>query len=425
MFRRGIVTAGSLGALVFLACGHAEIDGTALDGVVDTSSTDPQANGGACEGPAKLEPVDPASLPACCEGAGHCLAKDKVPGKVRRALAECPGGYCVPDLFLRGQTPATCTAFGKPGACASKCIPQVTANATLLQQDTCAGGELCAPCISPLNKQPTGICELGKESAPNDCSGTDAAAPPPTKCPHEGPPVIDPLTLPSCGTVAGSHCLDAKLVAPATASKLAKCDTGLCVPDTLIASGGQFIPATCASLGGAEGRCLHVSLPDVGKQADKLPQATCAARELCAPCFSPIDGADTGVCHVSCDPGPKAPPYVFPSCCTLDGKPRGRCVPSTSVSATERENLSRDVCTSTSDICVPGENLDATFKPAPCTEFSAVYLGNYEGVCLSNCLKFSGLEALAIGRGKCDAIHQCVPCKSPTGTPTGAPGCAP
>jgi hypothetical protein len=425
MARRTLIAVLTFGAAIIVACEPADIEGSGLAGTFTIASPTEPTSAGVCEGPEKLEAVDPATLPSCCDGA-HCLAKEKVPGKVRRSLAECPGGYCVPDAFLRsgGAAPATCTAFGKPGACASKCIPEVAKNVDRLLQDTCGAGDLCAPCINPLTNTVTGICELGKPST-GGCNDAPAAAGPPPKCPHEGPPVIDPMTLPSCGEGAGAHCLDAKLVAPAMAGKLAKCPTGLCVPDTFIASGGQFIPATCASLGGGEGRCMSEVLPDIGAQRDRLPRSTCGGRELCAPCFSPVDGSDTGACRISCDPGPKKPPYLFPSCCTLAGTPRGRCVPSATIDAKERENLEADVCTSSADLCVPGENLDDKFVPQACSAFSVAYLGNYAGVCLSNCLHFSGLSALAVAKGSCDDLHQCVPCKSPTGTPTGAPGCTP
>lgn len=424
------ILGGVLVAAIVVACEPADIEGSGLpETTISSMPTEPSGGDGACDGPKKLAAVDPSTLPPCCEGA-HCLAKNKVPGKVRRSLSECPGGYCVPDSFLRsgGAPAATCTAFGNAGACASKCIPEVEKNSGLLMQDTCAADELCAPCINPLTKMATGICDLGKDGAGTcepGADGGDATAPPP-KCPHEGPPVIDPTTLPPCGgDASGAHCLDAKLVPPAMASKLASCPTGLCVPDPFIASGGQFIPATCASVGGAEGRCMNVALPDIAAQKDRLPRATCGASEVCAPCNSPLDGADTGACHLSCDPGPKGKPYVFPSCCTLDGMARGRCVPSSNVASTERANLTKDVCTAPGDLCAPAENLTPGFTPKACSAFSVAYLGNYTGVCLSACLHFTGLQALAIQKGNCDAIHQCVPCKQPTGQPTGAPGCPP
>ena len=75
------------------------------------------------------------------------------------------------------------------------------------------------------------------------------------------------------------------------------------------------------------------------------------------------------------------------------------------------------------DLCVPTENLQSTFAPPACSAFSVLYLGNYQGVCLSDCLHFTGLQALVVKQGDCDAKHRCVPCKTPTGAASGAPGC--
>ena len=103
--------------------------------------------------------------------------------------------------------------------------------------------------------------------------------------------------------------------APNTGSK--------CVPDDFIRTGGDYVPPTCSSVAGAEGRCLSKALPEVKSQATLLPRATCDADELCVPCFNPLDRSDTGACHLSCDPGPTNGPTGLPACC--DG--RGTCVP--------------------------------------------------------------------------------------------------
>ena len=132
MVGRSILGGMSVVAAIVVACEPADIEGSGLpETTISTAPTDPNPGGGACEGPKKLAAVDPSTLPSCCDGA-HCLPKDKVPGKVRKALAECPGGYCVPDPFLRsgGAAPPTCTALGNPGACASKCIPDVEKNSS-------------------------------------------------------------------------------------------------------------------------------------------------------------------------------------------------------------------------------------------------------------------------------------------------------
>lgn len=203
--------------------------------------------------------------------------------------------------------------------------------------------------------------------------------------------------------------------------QLATCSGGYCVPDVFIGTAGRFVPPTCNSIGGGEGRCLHEKIPQVASQSN-LPQSTCASFEKCVPCTNPIDGADTGSCHVSCDPGLARPKFVFPSCCDLGGASRGKCVPASMVPSSEASQLGTDTC-SGGNLCAPTENLDPNFRPQTCTAFALVYFGNYSGVCLSDCLQFSGIQGLVIKQGDCDGIHQCVPCYMPGGQPSGAPGC--
>ncbi len=417
---------------IVVACGYPDIEGTPIAGSKTIkAATEPSI--GACEGPKKLEKMDPSTLPPCCDGA-HCVPTEKVPGKVRAKLSQCPGGFCVPDAFLTsGGAPApSCKSVGdKDGACISVCVPEVERNKALLPQGTCAANEKCAPCISPLTQQSTGVCELGKDDDDATCDGDGGAAADagPLPCPHVGPPVLDPTTLPPCdgaaGNVAGAHCLETALVPAAMAAKLADCSKGKCVPDTFIASGGRFIPKTCTGPGLLEGRCLHQSLPDIAKKADKLSADGCESFERCAPCFDPITGADTGACKQSCDPGPTKPAVKFADCCVKGGAPRGRCVPKQMVPDTQEQQLSKDTCAGADDICVPSENLQDDFLPLSCTGDSPLYLpfGKYSGVCLSTCLVFSGIDGLVVKQGNCDSLHQCVPCKDPLGKATGAPGC--
>jgi hypothetical protein len=90
-------------------------------------------------------------------------------------------------------------------------------------------------------------------------------------------------------------------------------------------------------------------------------------------------------------------------------------------------NLKQDVCTDATTLCVPTENLKASFMPPACTGqglLGGLTNQTYTGVCLSKCLHFSFIQQLGIGQGNCDNIHLCAPCTNPlTGQPTGAPGC--
>jgi hypothetical protein len=366
--------------------------------------------------------MDPSTLPSCCtDGAAHCVPSSQLPASASGVLAACAGGLCVPDPFIRAgglAMPPRCTSLNNAeGRCMSVCVPQVAKYQALLPQDTCADDERCAPCVSPLDHMPTGVCSLGV------CGGDDGGAPPgpdPTPmCPHTGPPVIDPTTLPACGTNGDAHCVQAALVPPSLAPKLDTCPGGSCVPDTFIASGGNFIPATCASLDGAEGRCLSQSIPQVAQQQSQLPQDVCGASEKCVPCFSPLDGSDTGACKLSCDPGPQKPPTLFADCCSMKGK----CVPTSAIPQALQKNLDNQSCMQ-NDLCVPTENLQASFAPPAC-QASGFLVGDYTGVCLSNCLSF-GIQGLVLAQGNCDNEHTCAPCKNPiTGAATGAPGCPP
>jgi hypothetical protein len=339
----------------------------------------------------------------------------------------------VPDTLIRsnGGKPAACKSLNMAeGVCLSVCVPQVAKYQALLPQDTCAEDERCAPCVSPLDNMPTGACNIGSQPlTPSSCdpaepapstNPTPSTPPAPAMCPHTGPPILDPNTLPSCG--AGAHCLAEALVPAAMKGKLAACATGLCVPDTFIVSGGNFIPPTCKSVGDAEGRCLNVALPDVAKQAASLPQSSCATFEKCVPCYQPLDGVETGACRLSCDPGPQQPKVVFTDCCEMEGKTYGKCVPLQSIPDAEEKNLDDEDCVEGAQLCVPTEMLAPTFKPPTCTADNFL-VGEYTGVCLSECLEF-GIQGIAISRGSCDDLHKCAPCINPlTKEPTGAPGC--
>ena len=250
----------------------------------------------------------------------------------------------------------------------------------------------------------------------------------PAVCPHVGPPVLDPSTLPSCDPNGGAHCLSAALVPASEASQLATCPTGLCVPDSFIESGGELIPATCTSIVGAEGRCLDEMIPEVAAELSELPQATCESYERCVPCFDPTTGKSTGACNLSCDPGPKDPPVKLQACCSENGTDQGECLPTTLVPTSEQADLTADVCTQTpsATLCVPTEMVAPGFKPTTCTATSllTILTGGYSGVCLSKCLNFGFGSGLAIAQGTCDDNHDCAPCVNPvTQAPTGAPGC--
>ncbi|HUH00697.1 MAG TPA: hypothetical protein VML75_01805 [Kofleriaceae bacterium] len=392
---------------------------------------DINANGGGddpltCEGP--LGPAqDPEALTACCTdfvGNAHCLDDSVVPEGLRDFLGSCDGGgYCVPDKFIETGgvfTPKTCASIGgAAGVCLSACVPQVEEVYGLLPDDICDIDEKCVPCVSPIDNLPTGACDIKYECGdPDPFGGTsDPGGGAEASCPHEGPPVIDPATLPACTTCGGGHCLGNALVPADVADRLAACDaTSKCVPDELIASAGNAIPETCASVADLEGRCLSRCLPEVEAQAALLPQSTCPATHLCAPCFDPLTGDDTGACRLSCDPGPAGGPETLPACCGGEGT----CVPPAAAGA-DADRLGQDECPEDL-LCAPNVFIEGMFVPQECTTgFISLLLGpEYEeGRCLPECLP--DVDNFLIGRDGCEEGYKCAPCLNPlTGEPSGA-----
>ncbi len=435
------IAIAGVAAVLLAACSSADFEGdsiTAGGGATPvTTRTDPDAcvpGGGAAR-----TPEDPAKYPKCAcaakGGAARCLPEAKVPANVSSQLDTCAdggGGFCVPDPIVKsgGAAPPTCKSPFGEGRCMSVCVPEIAKNADLLgrgENDSCAEDERCAPCLNPLkNNEPTGVCEIGKAAPVCDAKPTPPAPgspAPAVSCPYTGPPVVDVTTFPSCGE--GARCVPATLVPASSAAMLKACATGLCAPAKSIAAGGQYLPKTCAAVGGAEGRCLNVNIPQIEVQKAQLARDTCDASELCTPCFNPVDGKDTGACRsVSCD-APKQPAKTFTPCCSKQGTARAKCVPKASVPASQAGNLDDDdgTCAKGAELCVPNEMLQPNFKGPACNG-STLLTDSYAGVCLSDCLSFGFIQSLGISRGSCTDGFKCAPCTNPfTGKATGAPGC--
>jgi hypothetical protein len=259
-------------------------------------------------------------------------------------------------------------------------------------------------------------------------SGSPAGAGPATDpsdptCPYEGPPPIDPSLLPPCpGCAAGAHCVPGTMVPADVAGALADCDAkNKCVPDTFIATNGLFIPTSCDSVVGAEGRCLSVCLPQVEAQAAALPQSSCHDDERCVPCYDPFTGEGTGACELSCDPGPTELPTVLPKCCFG----LGTCVPASLVPAQAVGFLKQDQCPGGGQglVCAPDVFIaDPSYAPEPCeTGWLSTLLGDEyrPGVCLPRCL--AGPDSSLLSQDGCPAFHTCTPCLDPeSGKPSGA-----
>jgi hypothetical protein len=399
-------------------------------------------DGGAAMCPYVGPPViDPTALPACapaCAGA-HCLPASTVPTAQQSLLNACTAsggvpGLCAPDpLIATGGNfvPKTCTSVaGAEGRCLSTCLPSVAAEATLLPRDVCDANEKCAPCFNPTASDPTaptGACSLA----------CDKPAKPPTilSCPWTGPNVVEPGAFPACSPAcAGAHCVPSSLVPASTQTLLATCDQGFCTPDPFVATGGNFVPKTCTSVAGAEGRCLSTCLPSVAQQAALLPDDTCGANEKCVPCFNPT-AADptepTGACSIGCDKPAKPPtvlscpwtgpnvvdPKHFPDCSPACGG--AHCIPREQVPSDEQSLLA--VCDSGRGLCAPDPIIASAnfFVPKTCASIAGA-----EGRCLSTCLPSIASKAALLPQDVCADNERCAPCFDPTSAtpsePTGA-----
>ncbi|MSP25335.1 MAG: hypothetical protein EXR75_09260 [Myxococcales bacterium] len=263
----------------------------------------------------------------------------------------------------------------------------------------------------------------GAQSSSHATASSGSGMPVEPKCPYEGTP-IDPASLGAAACPAslcggGAHCLPTALVAqqyddPAELEKLADCDAkNKCVPDFFIANQGLFIPTTCDSVLGAEGRCLSECLPDVAKQMDVLPAEGCGAFERCVPCFDPLTQKETGACKLSCDPGPTEPPMALPKCCSGIGT----CVPGNAVPGEQADKLGGDSCPQDQGLlCAPDVFINnQNYQPAACETktLSLLFGSDYKpGVCLPGCLP-DVAGALFIGQDGCPEHFKCAPCLKP------------
>jgi hypothetical protein len=142
----------------------------------------PATPSGACSinGDAPKRP--PYLFPKCCafNGAtrGTCVPLSAAGSSANNLPSDtCPGPdsgadavKCVPDQKVRDQTYKfpSCEIPNPllpdvlppdPGGCVPNCIITDQVQLAVLQQRTCAAGELCAPCVNPLTGARTGACD--------------------------------------------------------------------------------------------------------------------------------------------------------------------------------------------------------------------------------------------------------------------------
>ena len=343
------------------------------------------------ERPAPL--IDPTQLARCpsCDDDARCVPQlliEKQAPEMLAKLAACDDkNVCVPDPIISSMgfyKPDNCRSVNdSEGRCMSECLPAVASQRDILPQASCAEHERCVPCFDPLTGAETGACRLTCDLGPRE----------PAK------------TLSGCCDGLGT-CLPGSLVPADQAGQLghdscAEADA-LCAP-TLLMDPSQK-PAPCGSVAGHEGRCLPACLPAIANKAASLPQDTCRAGEVCAPCFDPFSGADSQACRFHGD-APSAPAETFAHCCSE----LGTCVPRTLVSAADASHLPAGGCEGAADsLCVPNAFLDPAFTPASCRS-----LADAEGRCVAVCLLPADQLGAPIPQSSCATGELCAPCFNP------------
>jgi hypothetical protein len=231
-----------------------------------------------------------------------------------------------------------------------------------------------------------------------------------------------------------AHCVPAAAIPESVPIELlGTCDdpTTVCVPDDYTATMGQFIPKSCESILGAEGRCISTCIPQVNGLMDALPQGDCGENERCAPCINPNDGTETGACLQGCDPGPSQEtltnPILFPTCANDEG----RCVPKEIIPAALLGQLIQMTCPSADQVCAPLEktqNLKYNFPECAPTDGFVILLatpgpdGQLGGCVPAWLADANPLEGLFLLQDTCPAGDKCAPCNNPLrgNQPTGA-----
>lgn len=303
-----------------------------------------------------------------------------------KLLADCNDQYkCVPEaLANRGGRVllTTCKSInGAEGRCLSSCVPSVAVQASLLPKDVCTGTDLCAPCFDPRTGEDTGACEQGCDTGPKE----------------------PPKPFAKC-------CSDRGLcVPPALAGDQAKnLNKEACTADTLCApkelTDPTFKAKACDSIDGAEGRCISTCVGGaVAKQKDRLPTAGCGTEEVCAPCFDPVTGEDTGACTVNGDK-PTKPKQVFQQCCGTSGSnPVGVCV-TPELAGSQASILRQETCPM-GKLCAPVKKAqDPAFKFASCSSLLGA------GACVNKCIP-DQTQAAILSRASCETDELCAPCE--------------
>jgi hypothetical protein len=335
-------------------------------------------------------PTQPAvRFTSCCQESGMCVPKsligDALGSFLGADICSEDDALCVPNAYydVKGFELQKCSAMGgAEGRCIASCIPLVAKQADRLVKDSCADGSLCAPCFDPVSGKATGACTLSNDK--------------PSQAPYLFPKC--------CGGLAA--CVP-KAIIPANQRGMLGVDSckgtdQLCIPDEFANPDG-FVPPTCSSWKGAEGRCLPDCLPGVAEIKGRLTKDVCANGYLCAPCYDPVTGKETEACHAVSDSGPKKPKVVFDRCCG----DLSVCVPQEAVAEKDRPRFNQGGCPSDGFLCVP-EGMARGAVPPSCESWD-----HAEARCLPTCLPDVTKQAPRVAQESCAEGNLCVPCFDP------------
>lgn len=348
-------------------------------------------------------PLNVGGFPKCSPAV--CPAQDSVcvqlamltalaiPQATIDLLADCDANNkCVPVSLAsqagRAILPKCTSLLGAEGRCTSTCVPRVAELASQLPRDVCQGADLCAPCYDPRTGEATGACSQGCDTGP-------------TK---------PPVTFTECCSDRG-FCVPPALAGDQVRNlERGTCSAGnLCAPKEL--TDLTFKPKTCDSIDNAEGRCVSTCVAGaIAKQKDRLPTAGCSANEVCAPCYDPVTGEDTGACTVNGDK-PATPAYAFPKCCGRGDTAAGVCV-SPALAGDQASILRQETC-AREKLCAPvAKASDPTYR------FPVCYGALGTGACVNSCI-LAPLQAAILTRETCADGELCAPCQL-LGAVTGA-----
>lgn len=394
----GVATAGMSGSPSVMDAGMSEISGADAGSQMTVDDEDAGMECMPPKRPLRFGSAPKCSMDLCPAQDSICLPEIQLGNFVPRStidlLARCNDkDVCVPVALAetggKSLLPKCKSLNGAEGRCISSCVPLVATQASLLPKDVCEGEDLCAPCFDPRTGEDTLACRQGCDSGPTE--------PPKAfdKCCAERGLCVPP-------ELAGDQVknLDQQTCAAGT----------LCAPTEL--TDPTFKPKSCDSIDGAEGRCISTCAGGaVAKQKDRLPTAGCEQDEVCAPCYDPITGEDTGACTLNGDK-PVNPKYTFQECCGSTGtNPVGVCVPP--ALAGEQAGILRQESCPEGKLCAPVQKAaDPAFEFTDCRGLLGA------GVCVNACI-VDPTQAALLSRSGCESAELCAPCDL-LGSPTGA-----